>query len=140
MGSNQPLILLVDDDADFLDIGKRVLEGAGYRVACAIGPQDAVEKIARETPGLIVSDLMMTNLDSGFSLSRQIKSEPKLRGVPVIIVTAASSQRGFDFSPRTPEELSAMAADAFFNKPIDPKALLEKVRELLNRPVQGACT
>jgi CheY-like chemotaxis protein len=134
MGSSQPLILLVDDDTDFLDISKRVLEGAGYRVVCAMGPQEALERTRKEMPALIISDLMMTSLDSGFSLSRQVKSDLNLTGVPVIIATAASSQRGFDFSPRTPEELSAMAADAFFNKPIDPKALLEKVRELLNRP------
>jgi CheY-like chemotaxis protein len=121
------LILLVDDDLDFLEQNRGVLESLGFRVACATDPQVALE--SRERPDLVVSDLMMKNLDSGFSLARAIKS--RWAGTPVILVTAVASQRGFDFNPRTREELGAMNADAFFDKPVDPAALIAKIRELL---------
>jgi CheY-like chemotaxis protein len=123
------LILLVDDDRDFLEQNRGVLESLGYRVACVTDPQSALDSMARERPDLVVSDLMMKNLDSGFSLARAIKS--RWSDTPVILVTAVASQRGFDFNPHTREDLSAMNADAFFDKPVDPAALLGKVRELL---------
>jgi CheY-like chemotaxis protein len=125
------LILLVDDDRDFLEQNRQVLAARGYRVECFSDPQPALQAMRRERPDLVVSDLMMESLDSGFSLARAIKSEPGLAGVPVILVTAVASQRGFDFNPRTREELAAMNADAFFDKPVSPLLLIAKIEELL---------
>ena len=51
--------------------------------------------------------------------------------MPVILVTAVSVQRGFDFRPRGAADLAAMHADAYFDKPVDPAALTAKVAELL---------
>lgn len=128
-----PLILIVDDDADFLDISRRVLEAAGYRVATFTEIPAALEHMNVERPALIISDLMMANLDSGFSLCKQVKDDPRLAEVPIILATAASSQLGLDFRPRTPADLAAMRVDAYFDKPIPPRALLAKVAELLRR-------
>ena len=125
------LILLVDDDRDFLEQNRQVLAARGYRVECVSDPQEALQAMGRERPDLVVSDLMMKSLDSGFSLARAIKGDPGLAGVPVILVTAAASQRGFDFNPRTREDLAAMNADAFFDKPVDLTVLIAKVQELL---------
>jgi CheY-like chemotaxis protein len=123
------LILLVDDDRDFLEQNRGVLAAAGYRVSCFSDPQEALQAAGRESPDLVVSDLMMKALDSGFSLAREVKG--RYPGVPVILVTAAASQRGFDFSPRGSEDLAAMNADAFFDKPVSPDKLIAKVRDLL---------
>jgi CheY-like chemotaxis protein len=73
----------------------------------------------------------MRTLDSGFCLARRIKQDRGLSKIPVIIVTAVGAQRGFDFAPRSHEELLAMQADAFFDKPVSPKELIAKVEELL---------
>jgi two-component system alkaline phosphatase synthesis response regulator PhoP len=123
------LIMLVDDDWDFLEPNRQLLESLGYRVACFSDPREALRSAETERPDLIVSDLMMKSLDSGFTLAREAKS--RWGGVPVILVTAASSQRGFNFSPRGREDLQAMNVDAFFDKPVDPAALIAKVQELL---------
>ena len=123
------LILLVDDDRDFLEQNRGVLAAAGYRVSCFSDPQEALAAAEGEPPDLLVSDLMMKALDSGFTLARAIKG--RFPGVPVILVTAASSQRGFNFSPRGPEDLAAMNAEAFFDKPVAPDQLIAKVRDLL---------
>ena len=128
-------IFLVDDDHDFLEMEKSILTSRGYAVACFTDPQAALAALrARgpgDAPGLLITDLMMKTLDSGFSLARALKAEPASAGVPVIIVSAVASQKGFDFRPRTPADLAAMNADAFFDKPVAPEALLAKVKELL---------
>ncbi len=129
-----PLILLVDDDDDFLEINRHILEPRGYRVACTSDPKAAWAQMQQEKPALLITDLMMTNLDAGFSLSRQVKQDPRFADIPIIIATAVTSQIGLDFRPRTPAELAAMHVDAYFDKPIPPQQLLDKVAELLARP------
>ena len=128
-------ILLVDDDKDFLELERRILESRGYRVACFSDTQAALSALNAAvqpvTPDLVVTDLMMTSLDSGFTFARALKADPRTAGLPVIIVSAVSSQKGFDFKPRTAADLEAMGADAFFDKPVAPEALLDKVKELL---------
>ncbi|MGD8451732.1 MAG: response regulator [Phycisphaerae bacterium] len=133
MSAEAPLILLVDDDIDFLEINRHILEPQGYRVECCTDPEEAWERIHRQPPALLITDLMMSNLDSGFSLSRRVREEPALASLPIIIVTAVSSQCGLDFHPRRPEDLKAMGVDAYFDKPIPPKALVAKVAELLGK-------
>ncbi|MEW6355909.1 MAG: response regulator [Planctomycetota bacterium] len=132
MDNTLPMIVLVDDDRDFLDLNKEVLEDGGYRTICFVDPQSAIAYMREEKPDLVITDLMMEDLDSGFAFSRRIKEEPEFADVFIIIVTAASSRRGFDFRPRTSDELAAMRADAYFSKPVPPGDLLAKVRELLN--------
>lgn len=139
MTTSQPaLILIVDDDYDFLEINRHILEAAGYRVVCASDPAQAVVEMERERPDLVITDLMMTSVDAGFALARSIKDDPRFADVPVVISTSVSSALGFDFRPQSAEDLAAMHADAFFDKPLDPAALLAKVRGLLgSRPQDG---
>jgi len=87
--------------------------------------------MAGETPDLVVTDLMMSSLHAGFSLAQEMAADPRLRHVPVIIVTAIGSQLGLDFNPRSPDDLAAMHAAAFFEKPVEPDALLGAIAELL---------
>jgi CheY-like chemotaxis protein len=127
------LILLVDDDPDFLEINRHILEPAGYRVHTCPDPRQAWELLQHQPPALVITDLMMSTLDSGFSLARQIRQDPRLAHIPMILVTAVTSQIGLDFRPRTPADLAAMGVDAYFDKPVPPRRLLEKVAELLKR-------
>lgn len=137
MTGKAALIAVIDDDVDFLTIAQSVLESGGYRVCCAASVEKGLDLVAQETPDLVVTDLMMARLDSGFALVRALRAQPALADVPVIMVTASESQRGFDFAPRTPEDLKAMQIDAFFSKPVAPKEFLAKVRSLLARRASG---
>jgi CheY-like chemotaxis protein len=121
----------VDDDPDFLSMNRSILASRGYAVVCRSDPGLALAEMESLAPALVVTDLMMGSLDSGFTLARAIKGDPRFSDIPVIIVTAVSRQKGFDFRPRTPEDLAAMHADAFFDKPVEPQALISKVEELL---------
>lgn len=127
----RPLILLVDDDQDFLEMNRSILEAQGFRVDCFADADRAWESMKSRTPSLVITDLMMKSLDSGFSLARKIKSDPGYTDIPVIIVTAVASRRGFDFNPKDREELEVMGAEAYFDKPVAPELLIAKVRELL---------
>ena len=140
--SEPALVYLVDDDKDFLEMEKSILQSAGYTVAAYSDPQAALEamrgRAAQDrgappgaSPGLLVTDLMMNRLDAGFTLARTVKAEPALAGIRVVVVSAVSSQKGFDFRPRHAADLEAMGADAFFDKPVQPAAFLAKVKELL---------
>ena len=132
----QKKVLLIDDDSDFLEITRRLLEASGYCVFCAATPQEASQEMARRKPDLIITDLMMSRLDSGFSICRKVRNAPEFRGVPIIVVSAIAARRGFDFKPHTPEDLQAMCADAYFEKPLPPDELLAKVAELLQKPAK----
>jgi CheY-like chemotaxis protein len=126
-----PLILIVDDDYDFLEINRLILERAGYRVVTAAEPKQALLRMEKEKPDLVMTDLMMTSLDSGFYFARTIKEDPRYAEIPVIIATSVSSALGLDFRPRTEEDKAKMHVDAYFDKPIDPKKLLAMIGELL---------
>jgi CheY-like chemotaxis protein len=128
---DKPLIMVVDDDEDVLMWSRFVLEKEGYEIDCFSSREAAFNAIHTRTPDLIITDLMMDVLDAGFSFARRVKEDPDLPPLPIIIITAAESQRGFDFTPRNREDLNAMHADAFFSKPADPKNLAAKVAELL---------
>ena len=133
MTAEQALILIVDDDYDFLEINRFILEGAGYRVTTATNPVEALKRVDEEVPDLVITDLMMTSIDAGFAFSAQLKGDARTAAVPIIISTSVSSQLGLNLRPESDEDLVKMRVDAYFDKPIPAAALLAKVGELLGR-------
>ena len=130
-----PLVYLVDDDRDFLEMEAAILSAGGYRTRSFSEPREALAALVsadgEQRPSLLVTDLMMKSLDAGFTLARAVRSDPRLSDIPIVIVSAVASQKGFDFRPRTAEDLAAMNAEAFFDKPVQPAAFLAKVKELV---------
>jgi CheY-like chemotaxis protein len=134
-GNNYPVIV-VDDDPDFCDIYRQILKNKGYRVICCTNAEQALEKMGGEKPLLVITDLMMSSLDSGFSFAQTIKDDSRFSNVPVIIVTAIGEKRGMDFLPQNEKDLSAMHADAFFAKPVSPDVLISKIEELVRKNIE----
>lgn len=129
--STKKTILLVDDDIDFLFQIKTYLEQQGYQVVTAEGQTEGEEKIKSLQPDLAILDLMMENVDAGFSLAYHIKKiNPK---IPVIIVTAVASETGLEFDASTDEERSWIKADALIAKPIR----FEQLQNEINRLMEG---
>ena len=133
-GAESPLIFLVDDDPDFLEMESAILAAGGYRTRSFSGSAAALAALASasgsERPALLVTDLMMKSLDAGFTFARAVRADPRFADIPLIIVSAVASQKGFDFRPQTSEELTAMNAEAFFDKPVPPAEFLARVKEL----------
>jgi CheY-like chemotaxis protein len=131
--NDRALIMIVDDDYDFLEINRHVLEKAGYRVVTASSPAQAIARLDDEKPALVITDLMMNDVDSGFGLSRTLRADERWADIPIIMSTSVTTALGLDFKPRTADDLAQMKIDAYFDKPLKPDALLAKVRELLDR-------
>ena len=124
-------ILLVDDDPDFLEMHKAVLVNNGYEVMTATSAKEGLERVRTEMPDLIVLDLMMEKHDAGFSFSKQIKSDPLFKSIPILMVTAVADATGYKFSLE--KDGYWMKTDEFLDKPVQPSVLLDKVEKLLEK-------
>ncbi len=138
MATEAPLIALIDDDVDCLELTRQIVEAAGYACVSYSDPETAFREMTEAAPDLIVTDLMMTSIDSGFVLSRHVKQIPALADVPIIILTAVGSRLGYDFRPFSETDLAAMQVDGFLEKPVVAKTLVTKIRELLRASKGGA--
>ena len=127
--TTRPLILLVDDDEDFLYQHRIQLENAGFRVTTATSRAEAESLVDDATPDLAILDLMMERHDDGFVLSHHLKR--KVPGLPVILVTAVTAETGMSFTPTSASERAWVGADAVLAKPIRFEQLRREVDRLL---------
>lgn len=129
--SQKTKILLVDNDVDFVDLNKAVLENNGYEIVTAFSAREGVDKVKVEQPDLIVLDLMMEKHDAGFSFAKQIKADPLYKQIPILMLTSVADVTGFGFS----QDLDGywMKTDDYAEKPIMPDELLIKVKQLLEK-------
>jgi two-component system alkaline phosphatase synthesis response regulator PhoP len=118
-------ILLVDDDADILEIVGYNLSQEGYQISTAINGRDAIAKAKKVLPHLIIMDVMMPEMD-GMEACENIRKIPELSNVIITFLTARSEDysqvAGFD-----------AGADDYITKPIKQKLLISKVKALLRR-------
>lgn len=122
-------ILIIDDDIDFVNATKMILETKAYETLVAYDKDAGMKIIESERPDLIILDVMMKRLSDGFKLCYQLKHNPKYKNIPVIIVTAVTQETGLRFSPKTDGEY--LEAEDLISKPIKPDDLLNKVENLL---------
>jgi CheY-like chemotaxis protein len=124
-------ILVVDDDPDFLAQQQMQLEAAQFNVLAAPGVQEARRVLEECRPDLAILDLMMEDADGGFALSYHLRK--KYPEVPIIMVTAVTSQTGLDFTPSGPDQKSWVKADIILPKPIRFEQLKREIDRLLAR-------
>lgn len=130
--STKAKILLVDNDVDFVDLNKAVLENNGYEVATAFSAIEGLDKVKVEQPDLIVLDLMMEKHDSGFSFAKQLKVDPAYKNIPILMLTSVSDVTGFSFSQQM--DGYWMKTDDYVEKPIMPDELLKRINSLIKEP------
>lgn len=129
MTIDKPLVLLVDDDEDFLFQQRLQLEKAGFEVVAAHGRRAAEGILAERRPDVAVVDVMMENPDAGFVLCHHIrKSDPT---IPVLLVTSVNSETGLDFDMATEEDRAWIQADSLLAKPIRFEQLRGEIDRLL---------
>ena len=109
-------ILIVDQDILFVEPIRQKLLGMGYKVLTARSQAEAERIIEASRPDLMITEIMLEHLDSGFCLAWKVKS--KYSNVPVIIVSAVTWHTGLYFNLSTPEDRNWIKADVFLNKPI----------------------
>ena len=127
----QKRILLVDDDPDFIDINRMILEAADYAVDEAHSVPEALEKLNNATYDVLILDLMMEDRDSGFALAYAVRSDERLRTIPILMLTSAEEKTGFMFQLSQDQEW--MKVDDFAAKPLKPADLIARIEKLLGR-------
>jgi two-component system alkaline phosphatase synthesis response regulator PhoP len=123
-------ILIVDDDVDFVEATKLVLEKSGYHVDTCMSAEMCLEKLKTKTPDLIIMDVMMETDHSGFDLCREIKRNQTTKDIPVIMLTAVDEKYPMNFSTAAGDE-SWLPVDAYIDKPVEAIVLLERINKLL---------
>jgi len=125
-------ILIIDDDIEFVNAVKILLESSNYRVITAGNTQKGIELIKKESPDLIVLDVMMDTMDEGFQFSYKLRADENFKKIPILMVTAVSEKSGFKFSPQQDNvDQNWIPVDDFIEKPIQSENFLKKVAKLL---------
>lgn len=122
-------ILIVDDDPDFVEITRLVLEQAGHQVVEAANGEAGFTRAKEEKPDLIILDVIMDTVLEGVSISQQMHDDPELHKTPIIMVTSIANT---DYTELFPTD-EYIHIDAFMSKPITPAGLLQQIDRLLPR-------
>ena len=123
-------ILLVDDDVDFVEATRTILESNPYEVIVAHEGNEGLRKAREESPDLVLLDIIMPVKD-GFTAAEQFKKDPQLSKIPIIMLTSYSAKRGETSIPVS--RGFELEAEDYIEKPISPKELLNIVEKYLKR-------
>lgn len=129
MAENSRKILIIDDNPDYLFTMETFLSRNGFTVITADDGKKGLELIRKENPALVLLDVMMTSLYSGFEVCRQMKDDPETRKIPIIGISGMKDELGVKFDMNRDAEY--FSPDVFFDKPVDKQALLKCINNLL---------
>ncbi len=116
-------ILYVEDNEVDLEMLSRRLVNSGYEVIAAINGQQALDKVAAESPELIILDIGLPDID-GWEVARRLKAGPDTRSIPIIVLTAYTVIESREKALET-------GCDDFETKPIEYGGLLKKIELLV---------
>jgi CheY-like chemotaxis protein len=142
-------ILIIDDDVDFVESEKLLLENNGYEVITAFDGQEGYRKALEENPDLILLDVVMTTEDEGFRIAHRLKKNAAHARIPIIILSSVRRSGGIIDGDGLPEggagESAAPAGgkypsggekyppvEGYIEKPVDPDALLGTLHRMLD--------
>jgi CheY-like chemotaxis protein len=125
MKGKRGLVLTVDDDPKIVSLIQDILEEVGYRVITSTDGSEVLGLLHKHKPDVVILDLLMPKMD-GYSVCYRIKSDPKTRGIPVLVLTGVAYELN--------KELAREAgADAFLSKPFTSVDLTHTVSMLMKR-------
>lgn len=125
-------ILLVDDDADFVEAIKLILESKSYDVTVAYDGLEGLKKVRTEEPDLIILDVMMPEMD-GYEVCAKLKADPKYGHIPIMLLTAVGE--AIPTTKYTKEMGMKTEADDYIPKPVEPMELVERIENLFRRSI-----
>ena len=126
--SKKAKILLIDDDVDFVEATKIVLESKPYEVVVAYEGEEGLRKAREEKPDLILLDVIMPVKD-GFTAAEQFKQDPELNKIPVLMLTSFAEKGGQTSIPAS--RGLTLEAEDYIDKPVSPEELLKRVEKHL---------
>lgn len=123
--SQKKRILLIEDEEDIAALIKLQAELSGYKLHVEVDGLNGLRAVEREKPDLVLLDIMLPG-QNGFDVCRKIKSNPELKNIPIIILTA----KGEEIDVMLGLELGA---DDYVAKPFSPKVLMSRIKAVLRR-------
>jgi two-component system alkaline phosphatase synthesis response regulator PhoP len=123
-------ILLVDDDADFVEATRLILESQHYEVIVAANGDEGLRKAREENPDLILLDVIMPVKD-GFTAAEQLKKDPYLNKIPTLMLTGFAT-KGTETSIPVSKGF-ALETEDYIDKPVSPEELLSRVAKHLKK-------
>ncbi len=126
--NSQKTILVIDDEPDIVTFLTMLLEDNGYRVISAQNGQQGMEAAKAEKPDLITLDITMPE-KSGVKFYREMKSDPDLSGIPIIIVTGVSG----DFEQFISGRKQVPPPEGYISKPIEEETMLKTIGDLIGQ-------
>jgi len=123
-------ILLIDDDVDFVEATKTILESKPYEVIIAYEGDEGLRKAIEEKPDLILLDIIMPVKD-GFTAAEQFKKDPQLSKIPVIMLTSFAT-KGAQTSLARGRGLTLETED-YIDKPVSPDELIARIEKHLKK-------
>ena len=117
-------ILVVEDVPNVLELLEVTLRFKGYPVATACNGQEALERIVRERPALIITDILMPKMD-GYALAHAVRKDPRTRQIPIIFLSATY------VTPEDKKFALSLGAVRFLEKPVDTEDFLLTIAEIL---------
>jgi len=122
-------VLIVDDDPDLVEAVSMLLENSGMVPLAAYGGFEGLDKAKNESPDLIILDVMMPDKD-GFEVAKELAANEETKKIPLIMLTAVGEHIGdTNYAPHSAGR--NLEADDWFDKPVDPKQLVERAKSLL---------
>jgi CheY-like chemotaxis protein len=122
-------ILVVDDDADFVDATTTLLEAKGYSVVSAANGEEGYQKAKCEKPHCMLLDVMMAHDSEGFDVARKLKEDPATKDIPVIMITGIRAAKSLPFGFEPDEDW--LPVKLVLEKPVKPDDLLKNVKEAM---------
>lgn len=123
-------LLILDDDPDFVEAIKAILESGDYDVDAAYNPKEGLEALKTKAYDLLLLDIMMGRGAEGVMVARKMRRDPRLSQIPVLIITGIREQIAFLF-PGQAVHPHFLPVDELVEKPVEPQFLLDKVSALL---------
>jgi CheY-like chemotaxis protein len=120
-------ILVVDDDPDFVEAMRIVLEKADHQVISAASGDEGLKRVKEDQPDLVILDVIMDTVLDGLSMSQRMHDVVELRHVPIIMVTSIANT---DYAALFPTD-EYIHISAFLSKPISPDELIRQVNRLI---------
>jgi len=124
-------VLVIDDDFDFVEFARIVLETEGYEVHATGRADQGLALMRRIQPDIVLLDAVISYNFNGLNVSGEISDDPQLRGIPLILISAIATDD--DLQPLQDQE-GGPTYDLFMSKPIEPTDLLEQVGRLVSQP------
>jgi len=122
-------VLIVDDDPDFVETTRLVLEAHGHEAMMAADGDEALAKIRATPPDVVLLDVMMRSILEGVHVSQELWADQNLRRIPVVMVSSIANTQHAEMFP-VGEELNI---DGFLTKPIKAETLLKEIARLTGR-------